>query len=199
MPRRMLGLLGVSLLMGCSVFQPHKDLVAMGKVHVEPISTNEAELPPPKVIMSGDVMTISGVVKRKPNYNGPLDGHVKIELLDASQKVIGQFPTEWTPSEVPVNGKRQADYSLEYGWVPPDGTTVRVSVVQDTDEILQQAGGGNASGPHTGGNPQGLPTSVHTPSDAGHTKSGFAPGTPGMAHQGNNSPSTPGADRRGHR
>ena len=123
MPRRMLGLLGVSLLMGCSVFQPHKDLVAMGKVHVEPISTNEAELPPPKVIMSGDVMTISGVVKRKPNYNGPLDGHVKIELLDASQKVIGQFPTEWTPSEGPVNGKRQADYSLEYGWVPPGAGT----------------------------------------------------------------------------
>jgi hypothetical protein len=165
-------------------------------VHVQPVSNDEAEVAPPSVTMNGDVMTVSGIVKRKPDYNGPLDGHVKIEFLDGSQKVIDQFPIEWNPSEVPLNGNRQAGYKLEYGWLPPEGTTVRISVVEDTDEVLQTEGG-NATGMRTGGNPEGVPSGVHTPRPTGTPRRGMAPGTPGMSRQGTASPSTPGSGRSG--
>ena len=125
MKRWMLGVLGVSFLLGCAHETPPKDLVSSGLVKVQPVASNQADLPAPRVLMSGDVMEISGVVKRKADYNGPLDGHVKIEILSPTGQVLEQFPIEWQPQDVPVTGNREAEYALSYGWVPPQGTTVR--------------------------------------------------------------------------
>ena len=196
-------LAGIWLIVGCAQEkQPPKDLVSSGLMKFQPVPTNEADLPTPKVALSDDVMMISGVVKRKPDYNGPLDGHVKIELLDASGQVLEQFPIEWQPQDVPLNGTREAEYALNYGWVPPEGTTLRVSVVEDVDSVSVASGGAGGKGPRAAGNPQGPPTKAQTPGVTGHPKSGFAGGTAGTPRQASSTPRTPGASRsrgRGHR
>jgi hypothetical protein len=181
---------------GCAGHHPTTDLVSTGQVKVQPIASNAADLPAPSVRMSSDVMQIKGVVRRKPDYNGPLDGHVKIEILDPQNAVLAQFPIEWQPQDVPLTGSRQAEYALNYGWVPPEGTTLRISIVEDVDSV-SLGGGGDSKGPRTAGNPQGLPTKVRTPSPTGTAKNGFAPGTPGTPHQRSSTPSTPGASRGG--
>jgi hypothetical protein len=200
MNRWLMSLMGLSLVVGCATKHPPKDLVSSGQVKFEPVATSEAELPAPSSQLAGDVIQIDGVVKRKPDYNGPLDGHVKIEFVSATGEVLEQFPIEWEPQDVPTSGDRQAEYALNYGWVPPAGTTVRVSIVEDVDWV-NLGGGGDSKGPRTAGRAQNLPSGPRTPRPTGQPKSGRAGGTPGTPRQHSSSPGTPGASRggRGHR
>jgi hypothetical protein len=176
-----------------------KDLVSTGRVHVEHIDTDQVTLLPPSVKLNGDVTELRGVVQRKPGYDGPVDGHVQIQILDASGALVDEFPLNWEPDPIPTTGKRQAQYELSYGLTPPQGATVRVSISDVTgNESYAGGGGGGSGGPRTAGNPAQLPTHLRTPGTTGSPRSGMAPSTPGTPHQRSSAPRTPGGGR-GHR
>jgi hypothetical protein len=203
MKQLLAGMAGIVLLAGCASNLPTKDHVSAGFVKVQPVETPEAALPTTSVHLDGDVMKISGIIKRKPGYNGPLDGHVRIEFASPTGEVLNEFPLDWDPQDVPITGERQAQYAIDYGWVPPQGTTMRVTIEEDAEfvGVGNGTGGGDSSGPRTAGGPQKAPSGIRTPRPTGQAKSGHAGGTPGTPRQRTSTPSTPGASRggRGHR
>ncbi len=129
------GLIGIVLagVAGCSASPV--DLAAAGRVKVANSNTDMVDLAPPKVEADHGSMVVTGTLTRHPGFNGPVPGRLDVTVVAADGKtVLQQFSTGWDPPHIPVDGDRRATYVVRYGWLPPDGATVRVDHATDLDE-----------------------------------------------------------------
>ena len=118
------GALGV-VLAGCG--PGRVDLGAAGRVHVDDVGSKMVDVGRPTVVADGDDLVVSGTVARRPGFDGPVPGRLVITVLAADgQTVLQEFGTGWDPTHIPLDGDRRSTYRVRYGWLPPDGATVRV-------------------------------------------------------------------------
>jgi hypothetical protein len=178
--------------LGCSSASSRRDLVADHVVKLDQVRSDRYELSPPSVTRDNDgVVTFRGDVRRRAGDSGPTDEHLHLDILDAKGEWVDQIALHWVPQAIPTGGDRRAAYEVSYFWQPPPGTTVRLSVADDThDTSLGSAGGAAPSAaPHAIGVP-GQPSGPNTPSPGGTPRQG-ATRTPMQPHQPGQ-PRTPG-------
>ncbi len=119
--------IGLSVAAGCASTRT-VDLAAAGRVRVADGGSAMLDVGPPQVLSVGNDLVVSGTVTRRPGFDGPVPGRLLVTVLSADgQSVLEQVPTGWDPPHVPVDGDRRASYRLRYGYLPPDGSTVRVA------------------------------------------------------------------------
>jgi hypothetical protein len=99
----------------------------------------------PVVEAHNGVVSISGTVHRKPGVTGELPGRIDIEFLDAEGQYLDGLPALLTPRAVPVDPNSTARYSTNYGYVPPEGSTVRVHFINHERQIEEDAEGDDFS------------------------------------------------------
>jgi len=178
---------------GCSSPPSHRDLVAEHVVKLDEVRSDRYDLSPPIVTRDSDgVVTFRGDVRRRAGDNAPSDEHLHLDILDPKGEWIDQIALHWQPQTIPTSGERKAAYEVSYFWQPPAGTTLRLSVADDShDTSLGSGGGGNATTPgaHAVG-VSGHPAGPNTPSPGGSPRQG-ATRTPMQPHQPGQ-PRTPG-------
>lgn len=117
---------GLVMAGGCASNGP-VDLAAAGRVHVSNGESNTVFVSAPQVQADNGVLVVTGTLTRRPDYNGPVPGRLVVTVFDVDGKTeLDEFTTGWDPPHVPVTGDRRATYTARYGWLPPDGATVRV-------------------------------------------------------------------------
>ncbi len=135
------GVAWMTVIAGCSTDRT-VDLSAAGRVHVANQGSGMVDVAPPLVVAERSSLVVSGTVTRHPGFDGPVPGRLDVTVIDADGKtVLQQFSTGWDPPHIPVTGDRRATYTVRYGWLPPEGVTVRV------DHEPYPDGPGNANGP----------------------------------------------------
>jgi hypothetical protein len=197
-----------TLACGCSRSTSH-DLVAGRVVSLDPLRSDRYDLLPPTVTRDQDgVVTFRGEVRRRsPGDGRPTDEHLHLDILDPKGEWIDQIALRWQPQTIPTGGERKAAYEVSYFWNPPRGTTVRLSIADDSHDTSLGSSGGGGSGTGTGstgiaGVP-GQPKGPNTPSPGGSPRQG-ATRTPMQPRQPGQ-PRTPGVplgrsgSSRGHR
>jgi hypothetical protein len=176
-------------------------------VAVEP--SRQVEMPTPRATRQGNTLRVSGVVQRKGGYDGPVDGHVHVDLLSPDgREVLDQIVLSWTPLAIPAQGSRQSRYQVTYRAAKlPADARVRVAVVADEYEHAFPAPSGGRAG--VGGRGRGgagglgariptaaaVPSGVGTPSVLGAPRTGHARSTPSAPRQRSSSPRTPPGSR----
>jgi len=110
------------------------------------------EVPAPDVKVDGDgVMTISGVVRRRPNASGDFSGRVDIAVLGSDGTQLAWLPALLTPDPIPADGGAESRYVVHYGWEPPKGSTVHVQWVDSQTAKAEDAQGYGYSSSGYGG------------------------------------------------
>jgi hypothetical protein len=99
----------------------------------------------PSVDVHNGIISISGTVHRKPGVTGELPGRIDIEFLDAEGQYLDGLPALLTPRVVPVDPNSTARYSTNYGYIPPEGSTVRVHFIDHEKQIEEDAEGDDFS------------------------------------------------------
>jgi hypothetical protein len=135
-------------------------------ISVEATDNDLMDFSAPQVKISGGVMTISGTVTRKPGVHDAINGRVDIDVIAANGEELAWLPALLTPTPVPDDEKGESTYIVNYGMVPPAGTTVQVHFVDqatatqediNNSELGGYGGGGHAhasfhsAGGHEGG------------------------------------------------
>ena len=176
---------------GCSSSPARKDLVAAHVLKLDQLPSDRYELSPPQITRDQDgVVTFTGEVKRKPGDDGATDEHLHLDILDPKGEWVDQIALHWQPQAIPKDGTRSAAYEVSYFWEPPAGTTVRVSIADDSHDTSLGSGGGSVSaGPTVPGVP-GQPKGPNTPTPGGSPRQG-ATRTPMQPRQPSQ-PRTPG-------
>ena len=139
-------------LAGCaSKRSPATPAASVLPVQVEPSAQVELRQPSAAWDAAG-VLRVDGTVRRQPGYDGPVAGHVHVDLLSPEQELLDQVLLEWMPADVPLDGAREAAYRLRYRpaeKIPP-GATLRLAIVDDEYEHAfptpEQSGGGGGGG-----------------------------------------------------
>ena len=177
------------LIGGCSSPAP-TDLVATKAVKLEQPPSDRFDLSPLHITRDDEgVVMFRGEVRRKDGDDAPTDEHVHLDIVDAKGEWVDQIALHWQPQTIPRSGERSATYQVQYFWTPPPGTTIRVSVADDSHDTLLSTGGGKAPA----GGPSGVagpPKGIYTPSPGGSPRAGATrqPGQPRQPSQ----PRTPG-------
>jgi hypothetical protein len=127
LPRTLLVVLALTVI-GCESHSiTETDMVADKQLTVAAQTSKQVILSTPKVIRSGDVVTITGVVERRGNDNSVLTGHVDVTILDQQGETIVIVPAALNPRKVPTSGQRRSQYEIRLGVVPPEGSSIRVA------------------------------------------------------------------------
>ena len=178
---------------GCSS-AGHKDLVADHVVKLDQVRSDRYDLSPPSVTRDDDgVVTFRGDVRRRAGDTAPTDEHLHLDILDPKGEWIDQIALHWQPQAIPTSGDRKAAYEVSYFWQPPAGTTVRLSVADDSHDTSVSNTAGGASGTSGGSHAIGVsahPAGPNTPSPGGSPRQG-ATRTPSQPRQPSQ-PRTPG-------
>jgi hypothetical protein len=142
-------------LSGCSV---ERDLVATHHITVQNDPGDNAIISGPDVIAKGDDVVISGVVSRKPGNTTPMAGHVEISVLDDSGAVSDTVEASLSPRTIPTAGERRSTFTFQALGVPPEGSTIKATFVDElhpsTQDLLgfsSEMGSGGGGGGHSGG------------------------------------------------
>ena len=115
----------LAAMVGCS--PGRVDLSGSGRVRAADVGSAMVDVTPPQVVVEGNDLVVSGTVARRPGFDGPVPGRLFVSVVAADgQTELQAFTTGWDPPHVPVTGDRRATYRVRYGWLPPDGATVRV-------------------------------------------------------------------------
>lgn len=143
------------------------------RVQVEP--SDLIDISQPQVGRSGEDMTITGTVTRKPGDTGDVDGHLEVVILSADgETVLNQFPLSWLPKDIPTDGSRQSKYEVRYGYIPPPGSTVMI-YFSDNAHVINRGGAGTAQLPQVS---QSNTFSTKTPGRPAQPAQPRTPGTP---------------------
>src|SRR2546421_6978733 len=131
--RRGIGLVLLSLLAaGCaSSGGATDDPAPRSGMRVQTAPSDLVELPTPSVSADNNLLTVAGVVRRKPGAAGTFDGHVELIFLDKTGGEADMIPLSLTPRVIPADGSRQARYRLSYACTVPPGTTLRIEYTED--------------------------------------------------------------------
>ena len=176
------------LLGGCTLSRRDPTPVRQVPTQVEPSS--QVDLPPPSARWDGNVLNVSGVVRRTPGNNGEISGHVHVDLLAADGELLDQVLLRWMPQSVPIEGARQSPYRVNYRIKLSAGATVRIAVVDDEEEHAFPAPGASGGG-GTAVTSAGIPRGIGTPGTLGKPKTGKARATRGTPKQKTSTPRTP--------
>jgi hypothetical protein len=142
------------LLIGCS--QNH-DLVATRHVSIQTDPGSHATLTGPAVVASGNDIKISGSVTRKEGDDTPLAGHVDISVIDESGNVTDTVAASLTPRNIPTSGERRSTFGFEAVGIPPAGSIIKATFVDELHPTTQylagltSEGGGGSPGAGKGG------------------------------------------------
>jgi hypothetical protein len=139
---------------GCSF---NRDLVATNQVSITTDPGANVMIVGPQVIANGDEVRISGAVIRKPGNETAMAGYVEIAAVDQNGTVTDTVQASLNPRRIPTTGDRQSTFDFMALGVPPKGTTLRASFVDElhpTIDYLSGLGnehGGGAAEAHGGG------------------------------------------------
>lgn len=143
------------LLIGCS---ENHDLVATRHVSIQTDPGNHATLSGPEVIAKGNDVSISGSVTRKEGDDTPLAGHVDISVIDESGNVTDTVAASLTPRNIPTSGERRSTFGFEAVGIPPAGSIIKATFVDELHPTTQylvgmtsEGGGGSMGGGKGGG------------------------------------------------
>ena len=159
------------------------------KLTVQLQPSPQVELPQPSATWRGGLLKVSGVVRRKSDFNGPVAGHVHVDLLSADHELLDQVLLQWRPAAIPVDGARQATYRVTYVWDAPPVSVIRVAVVDDEQEHLfptPESSGGSVGSSARGSRGSGL----RTPTPLGKPRAMARTRTP-QPRQKSSTPGTP--------
>jgi len=136
------GLLTLALLSGCASTQPTpgklEGLPKDVRVVVEPSS--QVDLQPPGVLVSDGVMYIQGTARRKAGVTADISGRMSIDFVDRDGKEIDQLDAMLAPDPMPSEGKGESGYGVNYGWIPPEGTTIHFTFLDAKAAALDDLG-----------------------------------------------------------
>ncbi len=116
----------LAVTVGCSTTRT-ADLSASGRVRATDLGSDVLDVTPPVVTAVGNDMVVTGTVTRRPGFDGPVPGRLVVTVLGPDgQTELQSIPTGWDPPHIPTTGDRRATYRVRYGYLPPDGSIVRV-------------------------------------------------------------------------
>jgi hypothetical protein len=127
-----------------------------GKLKCEAVSSAEVVVSPPVVDIKDGVMRISGTIHRLPGVPGLLDGRVDVDLIGPDGlRLDRSLHCHLEPAGVPMDPGASAAYSpTPFGYVPPDGSTLRARYVDRQAAVLEDLKDGdldyNGNGGHIG-------------------------------------------------
>ena len=125
----------IPLLVGCTGFS---DGAGAGGAPVELVPSERIALGKPAIVETDAGVTITGRVSRIGTVGGPARGHVHVELVDASGKVIQSARDEWFPPIPPLRVGRSrpsaASYAVTFPTPLPAEGKVRVIVGTDSHQ-----------------------------------------------------------------
>ena len=196
---------------GCSSHRRGKEKPQARAMQVEAEPSQQVELPSPHATRDGNTLRVSGVVRRRSGFDGPVAGHLHVDLLSKDGgELLDQILLHWTPGEVPTQGAREAHYQVTYVVAEslPADARVRVAVVDDEYAHAFPAPSGSGSGGGGGGGysatagvggrtptVNSIPTGSGAPSVLGNPRTGRGRSTPSTPRQPNSSPHTPSGSR----
>lgn len=107
----------------------------------------------PVVRIDHGVTSITGTLHRQPGNTDEITGRLDIEFIASDGDVLDGLPCRFVPRKLPTDPGATASYSINYGWVPPAGTTVRVKFVDSATaerEDAENGGPGSANSAASG-------------------------------------------------
>ena len=123
----MTGALGL-LLGGCALLQQTNPIATEG------MANRQIEVRPPTAVVDGDVLVISGDVRRQPGMNDPIFGHIEITIYDPMGKPIELLPALITPNPIPTAGRAESQYLVRLGLIPATGSSIKAIFVLDPND-----------------------------------------------------------------
>ena len=127
-----------------------------GKLKCEAVSSAQVAVSPPVVDIQDGVMRISGTVHRMPGVTGRLDGRVDVDLVGPDGLLLDRsLHCSLQPHGVPMDPNASSGYApTPFGYVPPEGSTLRARYVDRQASILEDLKDGdlnyNGNGGHVG-------------------------------------------------
>jgi hypothetical protein len=115
------------------------------KGSVAVVADNEVILETPHVTVVKGTIYITGVVRRRSAGSEEIPGRVDIEFLGPGGEYLDGLPALLTPRAIPVDPNTPATYSTSYGWLPPEGSTVRVHFVDHDTQVREDLEGNDFS------------------------------------------------------
>lgn len=141
-------LVALLLLAGCS--SKPVSLSAGTELKVLPQDSKLVELPPPAISKQDGVLVITGIVKRKAGFDGPIPGHLDVEFLNSKGQEVNMLRLNWVPRQLPTSGSRESSYDVHYAWIPPAGSSIKICYHEGWDTGTGGGVGGGSGGGRVG-------------------------------------------------
>ncbi len=110
-----------------------------GRWVVKTIGDDKVIFGNPQIAVVGNEFVVTGTLTRTPGYKGEIDGRVAVIFLSTQGEFLNQIILTLDRQEVPAAGS--AGYSLQYGWIPPTGSTVVIELAGDRATPLATSSG----------------------------------------------------------
>ena len=127
-----------------------------GKLKLEAAPSTEVVVSPPVADIKDGVLRVSGTIHRQPGVPGILDGRVDVDLIGPDgMRLDRSLHCPLAPPTVPMDPSVSATYApTPFGYVPPDGSTLRARYVDRQTSVLEDLKDGdldyNGNGGHVG-------------------------------------------------
>jgi hypothetical protein len=98
---------------GCSMHRKSSGSTNAKPMTVEVEPSPQVELPAPRATRDGNTLKVSGIVQRKSGYDGPVPGHLHVDVLSPDgAELVDQLVLNWTPLDIPAQSPRQSRYQV---------------------------------------------------------------------------------------
>jgi hypothetical protein len=108
------------------------NLVEHGIVTIERTELRRLYFPWVGVYLEDHKAVVSGSIRRRPQYQAPVQGVVAVELISPTGEILEHVETPYFPRSIPTggarhSGPRRSQFKVRLNTLPPKGSIVRVA------------------------------------------------------------------------